>query len=243
MPILPEKIFKGKLNAKNTNNCTTLIPMEPANENTPRRLSFFDILFAPIGCLIQMPLLAVAVLAVFALIGTYLYNTQNTDFWGLASHNLDQFTISEDASQFEGKNQNIWKVTYESKRPSEYTGVIRHISPFRMARFPMLTHDILVTSGDFANPDLVKTSVSNHHFFWRSETSTRPGGKINLIHAMPENQDVYTQLLQLRNGDQVTLVGKEILKIDSIAPDGNNEGWWQDAGCNTLLIQSVQINP
>ena len=217
--------------------------MEPDRDNSTKRLSIFDILFAPIGCLIQMPLLAVAVLAIFALIGTYLYNTQNTDFWGLASHNLNQFTISEDYSEIEGQNQNSWKVTYESQRPSAYTGLVRHISPFRMDRFPMLTHDILVTSGDFANSDLVRTSVSNHHFFWRSKSSAHPTGKINLIHAVPENEDVYTQLLSLRKGDQVTITGKEILKIDSLAPDGQNEGWWQDAGCNTLLIQYVQINP
>jgi len=217
--------------------------MQPDRVNTSKRLTFSDILFAPIGCLIQMPLLAVAVLAVFALAGTYLYNTRNSDFWGLASHNLGQFTVSEDYSQFEGENQHTWKVTYENKRSSNYTGVVRHISPFRMDRFPMLTHDILVTSGDFADSDRVTTSVSNHHFFWRSKTTAPPSGKINLIHAVPQNEEIYAQLLQLRVGDELTITGREILKIDSISPAGENEGWWQDAGCNTLLIQSVLTNP
>lgn len=217
--------------------------MEPSRENKTKRLTFLDILFAPLGCLIQMPILAVAFLAVFSLAATYFYNTCNSDFWGLASHRLDQLTISPDYSSFEGKNRQTWKVTYENRRAADYRGVIRHVSPFRMGRFPMLTHDILVASGDFADPDLVNTSVSNHHFFWHAKTSSPPAGQINLIHAVPENEDIYTRLLQLRKGNQVTITGREILKIDSLTPDGANQGWWQDAGCNTLLIQSIQINP
>jgi hypothetical protein len=63
-----------------------------------------------------------------------------------------------------------WDVQFEYTTNSTFTGVVRHTSRWREADVPFMSHDILVTTGEFADPDLVRTSVSNHHFLWRSKT-------------------------------------------------------------------------
>ena len=215
-----------------------------STETAPRppKLSLKDILFLPFGCLIQTPLLAVGLLLVILVFGGIIFQSQNVDFWGLASPNFDSFHIADNLKDVSGESDS-WKISYEGAGIAKYTGVVRHVSPDRMADFPMLTHDILVTSGDFADPSLVVTTVQNHHFFWRSTSRDYPKGKINLIHAVPETAEIYQQLLNIHKNDTVTITGKEILKIDHLDKNGENKGWWQDQGCNTLLIQSVEISP
>jgi hypothetical protein len=50
-----------------------------------------------------------------------------------------------------------------------------------MGRLRILTHDILVTSGDYAEPDVVSTSVFCHLFTWRSSSTVHPSGRINYL--------------------------------------------------------------
>lgn len=134
-----------------------------------------------------------------------------------------------------------WQVTYERADTSTFAGKIRHISTIRERRFPMLSHDILITSGDFADPEKVWTSVANHRFVWRARTATYPQGKINLLHAVPASEELHQQLRQLRSGQEVLIEGHEILKIEVYAADGTHQGTWQDAGCNTLVITAVTL--
>jgi hypothetical protein len=69
----------------------------------------------------------------------------------------------------------------EDRGTSEFSGIVRHVSPFRMGRLRILTHDILVTSGDYADPDVVSTSVFSHLFTWRSSSTAHPSGRINYL--------------------------------------------------------------
>jgi len=39
----------------------------------------------------------------------------------------------------------------------------------------------------------------------------------------------------------VTIQGREIFKIDMDDPQGAFMGYWQDEGCNTILVKSVKI--
>jgi len=106
---------------------------------------------------------------------------------------------------------------------------------------PFLTHDILVTSGDFADPSIVQTRVSDHHFQWYSSSKNSPAGTINLIHAVPYNEAIYNQLLEIRSGQKATISGYEILRIDAYRKTGEYLGKWEDSGCNSMVVTSVQI--
>lgn len=213
----------------------------PSSEN-PRRFSLSDILFAPIGCLIQSsPLFVFLVILVAGAIGSIVFYSTNTDFWGLTAPDFEHFTVSDNFQTIQGTEEQTWKISYEFAGATQFSGLVRHVSPIRMGKFPMLTHDILVTSGDFADSSLVRTNVSNHHFTWFCDSGTQPRGTINLLHTVPASEEIYEQLLQIRSGDQVAISGREILRIDSLKPDGSSDGWWQDSGCNTLLVNTVEI--
>jgi hypothetical protein len=137
------------------------------------------------------------------------------------------------------RNQ-TWKISYETTQVSTFSGVVRHTSRINENQFPMLTHDILVTFGDYADSSLVRTSVSNHRFLWSSTTETYPAGRINLIHAMPMNEAMMSALYDIKYGDQVIIKGYEIYDIHYFRND-RYAGKWKDAGCNTLLVSEVMI--
>ena len=71
--------------------------------------------------------------------------------------------------------------------------------------------------------------------------TAQPEGSINLLHTLPANEEVYQQLLQVRSGDEVTITGREILTIRAYDRAGNYLGEWHVTGCNTLMVNSVNI--
>lgn len=133
-----------------------------------------------------------------------------------------------------------WDIQFEYTANSTFSGVVRHTSRWHNASMPFMSHDILVTTGDFANADLVRTSVSNHHFRWRSQEK-KPSGTINLLHIFPATEDIFNQLLEIKEWDHVTISGREILRINRFDADGQNLGYWKDTGCNSILVTSVII--
>ncbi len=134
-----------------------------------------------------------------------------------------------------------WYISYESDTINTFSGIVRHTSRINEGKFPMLTHDILVTSGDFSDASVVRTSVMNHRFFWSSRLPTRPNGTINLLHTFPLDEQVLTDLYAIDHGDTVTIRGYEILSIDR-RKNASFRGTWKDSGCNTLLVTEVIIH-
>ena len=181
-----------------------------------------------------------AIFFVIFLLAAFAYINLNTDYWGLGSPNFASYTIEDDYQSITDSRSATWRIVYESQTDTTFEGKVRHISVNRIKKIPFLTHDILITSGDYADPDLVFTSVTNHHYFWKSRTNAYPKGTINLLHVIPENEEIYHQLLKIRTGDSVTVSGREILKIDAFNDQGESLGWWKDAGCNTTLVKKIQ---
>jgi len=88
---------------------------------------------------------------------------------------------------------------------------------------------------------LVNTSVSNHHFTWFANNQNYPQGMINLLHTVPYDDQIRDQLMQIRSGQTVRIIGREIYDIRFYKDEKNWNSKWQDAGCNTLLVTSVEI--
>ena len=171
-------------------------------------------------------------------VGGYLYFRANTSFFGLVGTDFDQLVISN-AYEKIASDDLYWEVQFEGQGQSKYIGTVRHVSPIRINEFKILTHDILVTTGDFSNPDIVETIVIDHKFFW-SETQS-PTGTIHLIHAVPANKGIYQQLLLITNWDIVKLTGREIYTVKAYEMDETFLGTWMDVGCNTLLVETVSV--
>lgn len=202
--------------------------------------AIFNLLDFTISLLFRLPWqFYFVIFAFFLIIGGVAYTRLNTDFFGLASPDFAGLTVLDQYNTIQDDQGASWEVTYEKSRDTEFQGIVRHVSINRMSKFPFLTHDILITTGDYANSDLVYTNVTNHHFYWQSLTENYPKGTINLLHVVPENEDIYQQLLKIRNGDTVTISGREILRIDAFDSQGKKLGWWKDDGCNTTLVKEV----
>jgi hypothetical protein len=171
-------------------------------------------------------------------IGVFIYTQVNTSLFGLAGTDFDDLNISNSYQQISSEDYS-WDIQFEGIGSSKFKGTVRHIAPIRIQEYSILTHDILVTSGDYADPDIVTTNVIDHKFFWRSPNTSSPSGSINLIHALPANKSIYQELLEIQKWETVIITGREIFTVKAYQPDGTFIGTWQDAGCNTLLVESV----
>ena len=181
-------------------------------------------------------------IALFAVIiaVAFIYFRVNTSLYGLIGNDFDDLIVSNSYETI-SSGEMYWEVQFEGIGESKFIGTVRHVSPIRIDEFRILTHDILVTTADFSNPDIVDTNVIDHKFFWKSTQTSAPNGSINLIHAFPANKDIYQELLKIQNWDTVKITGREIYTIKAYESDETFLGNWQDAGCNTLLIESVSI--
>jgi hypothetical protein len=181
-------------------------------------------------------------IALFAVIVAvaFIYFRINTSLYGLIGNDFDDLIVSNSYETI-SSGEMYWDVQFEGIGESKFIGIVRHVSPIRIEEFRILTHDILVTTADFSNPDIVDTNVIDHKFFWKSTQVSAPNGSINLIHAFPANKEIYQELLKIQNWDTVKITGREIYTVKAYQSDETFLGNWQDAGCNTLLIESVSI--
>lgn len=171
---------------------------------------------------------------------SFIYFRVNTSLFGLIGNDFDDLIVSNSYETISAGDM-YWEVQFEGIGESKFIGIVRHASPIRIDEFRILTHDILVTTADFSNPDIVDTNVIDHKFFWKSTQPSAPNGSINLIHAFPANKDIYQELLKIQNWDTVKITGREIYTVKAYQSDEAFLGTWTDNGCNTLLIESVSI--
>jgi hypothetical protein len=187
----------------------------------------------PVGCGIMFLVVIAAAAGIF-------YYRVNTSFFGVAGSDFDDLVISNSYEKIES-SEFYWEVQFEGVSTSKYIGTVRHVSPIRIKEFKILTHDVLITTVDFADPEIVDTNVIDHKFFWKSTSTDSPTGSINLIHAIPANKDIYQMMLNIQNWDIVKLTGREVYTLKAYQPDGTFIGTWSDTGCNTLLVDSVSV--
>jgi hypothetical protein len=199
------------------------------------------LLFAPVSWLPQVSPTTLGVVAlVLAVLCGVIYYRSKASIFGLAALDFDTLTISDSYERISADGM-YWTVSFEGEGTSEFTGVVRHVSPIREDGMRILTHDVLVTSGDYADPEIVGVSVLNHRFNWWSSSTEKPSGRINLLHTVPASEEIYHQLLEIRAWDEVVITGREIRVIEAYYEDGEYIGDWRDSGCNTLLVESVTI--
>ena len=155
--------------------------------------------------------------------------------------NFDQVMSSKGLHDITLENGRAYDISYETSSKREFIGLVRHTSAIREPSFAILTFDILVTGGDFADPEKVTTSVSNHHFSWMPTSNTEPSGTINLLHTVPINEEINQTLKSIQNGDSVIITGYDIYQIQGYDAEGGYIGFWQDTGCNTTLVTKIEI--
>lgn len=214
--------------------------MSDREERTPNLLVR---MLLPVELLLRIhPVTALVGFLLAGLIGLGAYYSLNSDFFGLAAPPLAKLAFSAGYETVQDPENNRWAIHYESDHETTFSGIVRHVSHWREEEIPFATHDILVTSGEFASQERVHVSVLMHTFTYRYSASPRPSGAINLLHIVPASEEIYRQLLEVRDWNQVSIGGREILRIERFDGQGNYLGAWQDAGCNSILVNSVVIH-
>jgi hypothetical protein len=186
-------------------------------------------------------ILCVLIFAIFGMLINRYKDEIKSSFFRAEIENYDEITVTDGFHHVELINGQSWDLSYEANRERNFAGVVRHTSMINEPEFAILSHDILVTSEDYANQDLVYTSVKNHHFTWSAPSLGDPKGRINLLHTFPLNDEVKQQLDAIKNGDTVVITGWDIYRITGYDSDGQYIGYWQDSGCNTTLVIAVEI--
>jgi hypothetical protein len=204
--------------------------------------SLLRILVAPFLLLSKIPPLAgILIFLLLGMLAFGAYYSLNSDFFGLAAPPLEELTFSQDYQHISAPDGRTWSIQFEYDQRSIFRGVVRYVSHWREEDIPFATHDILVTSGEFTSRARVHVSVLFHTFTFRYDENPYPSGTIHLLHIVPATPEIYRQLLQVREWNSVEISGREILRIERYAPDGRFLSYWQDAGCNSILVDSVTL--
>lgn len=204
-----------------------------------------DWLLAPIAAVLEIPgrvwiVAALLFVGVTGLLGWELARS-NSDLGGLARPEFTDLALTDNYKRLtQVSSGQSWSIAYEPRPRTTFVGIVRHVEHWRDAALPFVTHDVLVTTGDYADSRQVNTNVFDHHFTWWADA--QPTGTINLLHILPLDEAIYDELLDLASWQEVRIAGPEILRIDYLNADGHATGaYWQDAGCNTILVTDVEI--
>jgi hypothetical protein len=193
--------------------------------------------FKTVLSLIWAPILSI----IGILIALAVYLTFQNNVIAAPLQNFDKMTVTDGFHKISLDSGQHWELSYEQNHDRIFEGIVRHSSMDHETNFPIISYDILVTSGDFASASLVSTSVENHHFSWVPLQNSTPKGTINLLHTVPKDQAIEERLVRIKNGDHVIVTGWDILRINGYSRKGDYIGYWTDEGCNTLLVTDVII--
>ena len=93
------------------------------------------------------------------------------------------------------------------------TGYVRRIDRHYDENIPIITFDLVMTSGDFSDPNLVRVKHrGGGNYFWSSDKQAK--GSIIFYHTVPNSALAQSKLDSLKAGASVTILAKV---------SGNNE--------------------
>ena len=142
------------------------VKKQSSQKKVSRIGGLFRLLF---GWLSSLPVSCAFILVIIAVvIAGFVYFRVNTSFFGIAGSDFDDLIITN-AYEIIESDEFYWEVQFEGIGESKYIGTVRHIAPFRMKIFKIISHDILVTTADFAT----RSPISTGHPSLRSRSAKK----------------------------------------------------------------------
>lgn len=115
-----------------------------------------------------------------------------------------------------------------------FAGFARYSKATYFEFSPFITNDIIVTTGEFADPKIVSISpVRNHSTFVSARQ--KPSGTLFFIHCMPLDLVVLKQLNRVDTGDWVELTGK-LADANTIYGPRNNIRLQTKKGSHPIML-------
>ncbi|MCU7849547.1 MAG: hypothetical protein KZQ89_16465 [Candidatus Thiodiazotropha sp. (ex Lucinoma kastoroae)] len=129
--------------------------------------------------------------------GIYTYSIWKPSTVSIAS----EIAFSNQLS-YKGHNYKTSWVDTES-----IVGYIRRIDRHYDKNVPIITYDLVITTEDFNNPDIVKLRHNGGgNYYWSSKT--KPKGSLVVYHTVPASITAQTELDALTEGTSVTIQAK-----------------------------------
>ncbi len=98
--------------------------------------------------------------------------------------------------------------------PVEHQGEVRALKRAYSEYAPFMTLHVVLTTGDYSNPDIVELSdidEGNIRFYWQKDRP--PQGSLIVLHLTPTTPEVQSHFDALEPGKQVVFSGRE--EVDS----------------------------
>ncbi len=98
-------------------------------------------------------------------------------------------------------------------------GYVRRIDRQYDKNIPIITYSLLITTGDFNDPNLVKIRhKGGGNYSWSA--NTKPNGSLIVYHTIPNNVSSQDKLNSLKEGDSVEILAKMSRNSELKASDG-----------------------
>jgi hypothetical protein len=144
------------------------------------------------------------------------------------------FGSSIDTLNYEGQ-----QYTATWTEPKTFTGTVQWTGTASAHGIPFLTHEVLITTGDYSDPAVVKLEpVVDHETTWRYPAGRTLDGTIYVVHCIPATPAIYDTLETLRVGDTIDIEG-EVAKGPI---RGANGGSWETSKPThpTVFVRDVR---
>jgi len=132
--------------------------------------------------------------------GAYQYIT-----WKPATLDIASGMEVGESIQFQGNTfQSDW-----SANPDIIEAYVRRIDRHYDENHPIITHDFVLTTGDYNDPNIVSLKHrggGNYYFSWK--TRETPKGSLIVYHLIPASAYVQGQINNIKTGDTIKLSGK-----------------------------------
>lgn len=137
---------------------------------------------------------------ILASIGIYFYSQPPSQ------KSIVRNTTTDPVYGFIKHDDVVYIATWDEE--TSYSGDVRHIGKAFYNRMPIFTHDVILTTGEFSDPERVKIDpVKKGQTRWRARK--KPQGTLTMLHIIPENVEVLAQLEDITLWDKVELIGRE----------------------------------
>jgi hypothetical protein len=124
-----------------------------------------------------------------------------------------------------------------------FSGTIQWTGQAAKSAVPLITHEVLVTTGEYSDPKVVQIEpVVDHHTTWKFVAGrTALDGTIHIVHCVPSTPEVYDALGGLTVGQNVSIQG-ELLSGPLTGSDGS---FWKTGKEShpTVFVREVHVEP
>jgi hypothetical protein len=123
-----------------------------------------------------------------------------------------------------------------------FAGTIQWTGQAAQSAVPLITHEVVVTTGEYSDPKVVQIQpLEDHHTTWKYVANRMAVGTIHIVHCIPSTPEIYDALGALKVGQAVAIEG-ELLQGPLKGTDGS---FWQTGKEShpTVFVRAVRLEP